>query len=154
MELIENLFRWEKIETFFKNSTIQLFEKIRKEIEEHLLDQSEDTDSTDGIFDFLSEFSDKIQSEFACLIDRDSDKKQFLRALTKTFTLLLNTKADTAEKINEILKIAIKTVIKIWSVNDNDLWRVQLRREVERHGKTVYPLKIKLTLPERKTINT
>lgn len=115
MELIENLFRWEKIETFFKNSTIQLFEKIRKEIEEHLLDQSEDTDSTDGVFDFLSEFSDKIQSEFANLIDRDSDKKPFLRALTKTFTLLLNTKADTAEKINEILKIAIKTVIKIWS---------------------------------------
>ena len=80
-----------------------------------MLDQSEDTDSTDGVFDFLSEFSDKIQKGFANLIDRDSDKKQFLRALTKIFTLLLNTKADIAGKISEILKIAIETAIKIWS---------------------------------------
>ena len=44
----------------------------------------------------------------------DSDKKWFLRVLSRIFPLLLNTKVDTVEKIKRIIKIAIETKIKIW----------------------------------------
>ena len=40
--------------------------------------------------------------------------KHFIRALTRMFVLLLNTKGNKVEKINKILKIPIKIVIKIW----------------------------------------
>ena len=52
----------------------------------------------------------QVQEE---LLSGDSDKKRFLKAMSKIFALLLNTKADTTEKIKRILKIAIETTIKI-----------------------------------------
>ena len=44
----------------------------------------------------------------------DNDKKMFVKALSKIFALLLNTRVDTAEKIKGIIKIAIETTLKIW----------------------------------------
>ena len=38
----------------------------------------------------------------------------FALTLSRLFALLLNTKADTAEKVKRIVKIAIETTIKIW----------------------------------------
>ena len=52
MEPTQNLFGFEQIKTFSKIDSRQIFEEIRKEIEEYLLEQSEDTDSTDSVFDF------------------------------------------------------------------------------------------------------
>ena len=77
--------------------------------------ENDDADSADGVFDFLTSLADQVQGEFEELLDGDSDKKRFLRALSKIFALLVNTKVDTAEKIKKILKIAIETIIKIWS---------------------------------------
>ena len=77
--------------------------------------ENDDADSADGVFDFLTPLADQVQGEFEELLDGDSDKKRFLRALSKIFALLVNTKVDTAEKIKKILKIAIETIIKIWS---------------------------------------
>ena len=65
-------------------------------------------------FDLLSPISDSAQEEFDELISGDSDKDRFLRALSRIFALLLNTKVDTAEKVKKILEIAIETTIKIW----------------------------------------
>ena len=39
--------------------------------------------------------------------------------LSKIFALLLNTKVDTAEKIKMIIKITIKTTIKIWQEEED-----------------------------------
>lgn len=39
--------------------------------------------------------------------------------LSKIFALLLNTKVDTAEKIKRIIKITIKTTIKIWQEEED-----------------------------------
>ena len=66
------------------------------------------------IFDLLSSISDSVQEEFDKLISGDSDKKRFLRELSRIFAVLLNIKLDTAEKIKRILKIAIETTTKIW----------------------------------------
>ena len=108
MEPTQNLFGFEQIKTFSKIDSRQIFEEIRKEIEEYLLEQSEDTDSTDSVFDFPQKLSDNIQKEFNNLNEGDCDKKHFIRALTRIFALLLNTKGTTAEKINKILKTVIK----------------------------------------------
>lgn len=62
----------------------------------------------------LTTISDSAQEEFEELICDDSDKKRFVRAVSKIFVVLLNTKVDSAEKIRRIIKIAIETTIKIW----------------------------------------
>ena len=74
--------------------------------------KNNDMDSTEGIFDFLSHISNSVQEEFDKLLSRDSNK--FVKAMSKIFALLLNTKVDTDEKIKRIIKITIETTLKIW----------------------------------------
>ena len=88
MELTKNLFRFKQIDDGTNIDSTLIFEEIRKEVEEYLLGESEDTDSTDGVFYFLSTLSEKIQEEFDELLDDNTDKKRFLRALTRIFALL------------------------------------------------------------------
>ena len=76
--------------------------------------ENNDKDSTDEIFDVLSQISDSAREEFDELLSRDSDKKIFIRALSKIVALLLNTKLDTAQKIKQIIKIAIEMTLKRW----------------------------------------
>ena len=76
--------------------------------------ENNDKDSTDKIFDVLSQISDSAREEFDELLSRDSDKKIFIRALSKIVALLLNTKLDTAQKIKQIIKIAIEMTLKRW----------------------------------------
>ena len=93
--------------------TTHIFEEIHKEIKEYLTEEI-DTDSTDGVFDFLENLTNRLQEDFDELIGEDNDKKRFIKALTRIFALLLNTKVDTTDKIKRILKIAIETTLKIW----------------------------------------
>ena len=65
-------------------------------------------------FDFLESLSAKVKEEFDELPEGDSDKKQFIKALTRIFALLLNTKVDSTDKVKRILKIAVETTLKIW----------------------------------------
>ena len=88
MESTKNLFRFKQIDDGTNIDSTLIFEEIRKEVEEYLLGESEDTDSTDGVFYFLSTLSEKIQEEFDELLDGNTDKKRFLRALTRIFVLL------------------------------------------------------------------
>lgn len=50
-----------------------------------MFEEITDTDWTDGVFNFKSTFHKKIQEEFDKLLDGDSDKNRFLRALTRIF---------------------------------------------------------------------
>ena len=90
-----------------------IFEEIDKEIREFLTEEI-DTDSTDGIVDLLENLNNRLQEDFDELIGENTDKKRFVKALTQSFALLLNTKVDTADKIKRILKIAVETTLKIW----------------------------------------
>ena len=58
--------------------------------------------------------SDRVQKEFDELLKGDIDQRLFVKALTHIFAVFLNTKVDTVDKIKRILKIAIKTTLKIW----------------------------------------
>ena len=66
METTQNLFGFEQIEASTESNSTLIFEEIT------------DTDSTDGVFNFLSILYEKIQEEFDKLLDGDSDKKLFL----------------------------------------------------------------------------
>ena len=92
----------------------ELSEKINSELEIFLSKETNEADSIDGIFDFLKDLSDSVQEEFEELIAGNSDKKCFVRALSRILVLLLNTKVNTPKKINRIIKVAIETTIKIW----------------------------------------
>ena len=65
-------------------------------------------------FDFLKDLSDSVQEELEELIAGNSNKKHFVRELSRILVLLLNTKVDTPEKIKRIINIVIETTIKIW----------------------------------------
>ena len=114
VEMLENLFGLEHIVANIGTDNTLIFEEITRKLEVYLLEESNDADSTDGVFDFLTSLADQVQEEFEELLDGKSDKKRFLRALSKIFALLLNKKVDTGEKIKKILKIAIESTIKIW----------------------------------------
>ena len=114
MASTENIFSFEQIEVDSGTDATLIFEEINKELEEYLLEKSIDTDSTDGVFDFLETLSNRVQGDFDELIGENTDKKWFIKALTLIFALLLNTKVDTADKIKRILKIAFETMLKIW----------------------------------------
>ena len=110
-----NLFKLEqiKVENTGVDAT-RILEEIHKEIGDYLTGEGNNADSTDGVFDFLENLTSRLQEDFHDLIGEDTDKKRFVKALTQTFALLLNTKVDTADKIKRILKIAIETTLKIW----------------------------------------
>ena len=114
VEMLENLFGLEHIVANIGTDNTLIFEEITRKLEVYLLEESNDADSTDGVFDFLTSLADQVQEEFEELLDGKRDKKRFLRALSKIFALLLNTKVDTGEKIKKILKIAIESNIKKW----------------------------------------
>ena len=81
----------------------ELLEKIKNELETFLSLEINEADSIDGIFDFLKDLSDSVQEEFEELIAGNSNKKHFVRELSRIFVLLLNTKVDTPEKIKRII---------------------------------------------------
>ena len=114
IEMLKDLFSSEQKQTPTEIDSIVIFNKVRKDLEDYLLEQSEDVNSTDGVFEFLSSLSEKIQEEFNKLLGEDNDKR-FIKELAKVLALLLNRKFNTAEKIKKILKVAIETTINIWS---------------------------------------
>ena len=63
-----NLFGLEQIDDKKILHTSLIFEEINRELEEYLLEKSKDSDSTDGVFDFLEGLSKRIQDEFDELI--------------------------------------------------------------------------------------
>ena len=104
----ENLFGLHEIETDQIVDKTLLFEAITTELEEYLLRESDDADSTGVVFEVLSFISEQVQEEFNELLREDSCKKRFLKSLSKIFTLLLNTKVTTPKKVKKIIKITLK----------------------------------------------
>ena len=97
----EDLFKFKQKGAGLDTDNTLIFEEITRELEAYLARERNDADSTDGVLDFLISLSNHVQDEFEELLDGDTDKKIFLRALSKIFALLLNTKVDTAEKIKK-----------------------------------------------------
>ena len=82
METSENLFGCQQIRVGFEIDSTLIFEGIKKEEEEYLLEENDGTDSTDGILDHLTTLFEQVQEEFDKLLDGNSGKKRFIKALT------------------------------------------------------------------------
>ena len=104
----ENLFGLHETETDQIVDKTLLFEAITTELEEYLLRESDDADSTGVVFEVLSSISEQVQEEFNELLREDSCKKRFLKSLSKILTLLLNTKVTTPKKVKKLFKITLK----------------------------------------------
>lgn len=111
----ENVFGFVVKETESIINNTLLFEAITTELEEYLLRKGDNADLTKGVLEVLTSLSKQVQEEFDELLGEDTNKKRFLKSLSKIFALLLNTKVTTAEKIKKIIKIALETNVKIWS---------------------------------------
>ena len=115
MASTSNLFELRQIE--MENTNIDaglIFQEIHKEIRDYLAGKGNDTDSTGGVFNFLEYLTNRLQEDFEELIGEYSNKKRFVKALTRIFVLLLNTRVDMADKIKRILRIAVETTLEIW----------------------------------------
>ena len=99
VEASENIFRFPQKEPESNNDNTLIFEENSRELEEFLLRENNNADPTDGVFELLAEILNQVQEEFDELLGEDTNKKQFLKSLSKIFALLLNTKVKTAEKI-------------------------------------------------------
>ena len=82
METSENLFGCQQIRVGFEIDSTLIFQGIKKEEEEYLLEENDGTDSTDGILDLLTTLFEQVQEEFDKLLDGNSGKKRFIKALT------------------------------------------------------------------------
>ena len=92
-----------------------LFEEVEEELTKTLiLDAGNSEEETDGAFELIRKIVDKIRHDIE-KAGLSGDLKKFLHTLTKIFTLLLNIKVDTGDKIIKIVKLLNSLIAKKWS---------------------------------------
>lgn len=101
------------LEDFQSMLLVSLFQEIEQELSLMLFNNKNEVDSTDGSLDFIENLVNTIQVEFDGILSENNKKKLFIKSLTKIFTILLSVKADSTEKIKQIVKLAINMVLKI-----------------------------------------
>ena len=92
-----------------------LFEEVEEELTKILiLDAGNSEEETDGAFELIRNIVDKIKHDIE-KAGLSGDLKKFLHTLTNIFTLLLNIKVDTGDKIIKIVKLLNSLIAKKWS---------------------------------------
>ena len=109
VEASKNLFDFPQTKADSNTDNRLIFEEVSRELEEFLLRENNNADSTDHVFEFLAEISNQVQEEFDELLGQDTEKKQFLKSLSKIFALPINTKDSTSSIVLE----GIRTVFFI-----------------------------------------
>ena len=98
----------EQLPTYF-------FEEVEEELTKTLiLDAGNSEKETDGAFELVRNIVDKIRHDIE-KAGLSGDLQKFLHTLTNIFTLLLNIKVDTGDKIIKIVKILNSLIAKKWS---------------------------------------
>lgn len=73
-----------KIKNADHETQAELLVKITEEIEQFIREENGSSDRTDGAFDVLSNLVKSVHEDFEELIDADSVKKKFIKALSKS----------------------------------------------------------------------
>ena len=105
---------YEKSKNADHEAQVALLAKITNEMKQLIREENGKSDATDSAFDVLSDLAESLQKDFEELIEADSDKKIFMKVLSKIFELLLNANVNTIAKSKRTLKIAIETTLKLW----------------------------------------
>ena len=111
---IDNLFDFEEEIVSFSDRNelpVSLLKDIEVELCKRLMHSAEADDQTDGPLDFIQNIVETVRVEFDSFIE-GGDKKLFRQVLSKIFAILLSVKADSLEKIINIIRFAISTLIK------------------------------------------
>ena len=92
-----------------------LFEEVEEELTKLLIAETTEEmgEETDGAFDVIANIVGKIKHQ----IEKENFNeglKNFLFSLTKIFTLLLNIKVDTGDKIIKIVQLLNSLIAKKW----------------------------------------
>ena len=114
---MDNFFDFEEeVQSFANNENlpVSLLKEIEIELSNRLLHSGEAANQTDGSLNFIQNIVENIKLEIENFVE-DGEKAVFLQILSKIFAILLSVKADTPEKIINIVRIAVSTVIKKWS---------------------------------------
>ena len=122
-EYVNNLFKeiemWNEDENNNENNNdklpIALFQFINAELCDVVLhnEGSESDDETDGPIQFIQNIVENVKRDFEGVVDEE--RKTFLHVLTKIFAALLSVKGDNIEKIINLIKISLSSLIKSWS---------------------------------------
>ena len=101
----ENLIEIEIDEIETENSKLPtyLFEELESELTNIIIVEGSQ-EETDGAFNIIRNILDKVKVDFEKL-NLSGDLKKFLHTISKIFTLLLNIKVDTSNKILKIVKL-------------------------------------------------
>ena len=111
----ENLIEIETDEFETENSKLPtyLFEELESELTNRIIGNG-GQEETDGAFDVIRNILEKVKIDFEKL-PINGDLKKFLHTISKIFTLLLNIKVDSSNKILKIVKLANALILKKWS---------------------------------------
>ena len=111
----ENLIEIETDEFETENSKLPtyLFEELESELTNKIIVNG-GQEETDGAFDVIRNILEKVKIDFEKL-PINGDLKKFLHTISKIFTLLLNIKVDSSNKILKIVKLANALILKKWS---------------------------------------
>ena len=140
--------------------TSYIFDNVTFELEEYMLEEQIESDSEDGLFSLTEAVTNRLQDESDEMIGDGTNKKRFIKSLTRIFALLLNTKVDTVGKIkkntenhhrNNTKNMARTKVTPKRRPKTRKIppWLMNKRQKRQR----TKPYKIKLTLPEQKIVN-
>ena len=81
--------------------TSYIFDNVTFELEEYMLEEQIESDSEDGLFSLTEAVTNRLQDDSNEMIGDGTNKKRFIKSLTRIFALLLNTKVDTVGKIKK-----------------------------------------------------
>ena len=125
----------------------RLFGAINKELEAFLAKENNEKDATDGILDFLARMSHSVHGEFDELVSGYSDKRDLL-GRSQEYSRYYSTQKLTLR--TRTRRVRTKATVRRLPVKTRRLSAWQVNRE---YGKkrTIYPFKIKQTLPEQKS---
>ena len=102
-------------ETLDEQLPTYFFQEVEEELTRILiLDTENSEEETNGAFDLIRNIVEKIKHDIE-KASLNGDLKKFLHTLTKIFTLLLNIKVDTGDKIIKIVKLLNSLIAKKWS---------------------------------------
>ena len=110
----DNLFDFEEeVQSFAnsKNLPVSLLKEIEIELSDRLLHSGQAADQTDVPLNFIQNIVQNIKLKIENFVE-DREIAVFLQILSKIFAILLSVKADTPEKIINIVRIAVSTVLK------------------------------------------
>ena len=140
-----------------------IFEEVNLELEEYLARESgSNQDSTDSVSDLLSSISYSVQEEFDELISGENNKKTFSLGAIKNICTAPQHESRNHRKNRKNLKnchkndtqSVVRTKVTVRRLPDkrHQLPAWMVNKDYGTRGKTIYPFKIKNTLPERRTM--